>query len=729
MEQPEHIPSREKILAAIRNAATPLTQIALQQHTGYGDNSIETVQKRLRAMERDGQISINTDLLLAITTTEFIGAVVKCQRDGRMTCINTQTDERIFLGRRQAAKVFDGDEVRVITHTSYQKLMGKIVEVTQRNTTSVVGTLSRVNTQWLLHPQNPRNTHTIYIDGKHHGKVNDLVTCTITAQPTSHLPPRGTVTQVLGKTVDEHTIIAMMIHEFHLETTFSQGSLRQCKKLPANVGNDDLHCRFDLRDTPFVTIDGEDAKDFDDAVYCQTVADGWKLSVAIADVAEYVPLDSPLDADAKIRGTSVYFPNTVMPMLPEQLANNLCSLLPQQDRLVITCAMKISATGELTEFELFEGVIHSQARLTYTEVAAFIATQSSTVSPAVQHSLLALHGLFKHLHAMRQERGAIEFTSIQSTPRFSKDGNIESFQATPRNCAHLMIEEAMLLTNVCVAKFMLTHKSPGLYRVHSNPTVTDVAALRDTLLALGIKPTWQGTTVTPKQMQQLLELVKQRQPNYFSLVEYALLRSLPQANYQQSNAGHFGLGYQQYCHFTSPIRRYPDLVTHRAVKAAIHSKLRTYIRKHQAATARPRPVNQHLPSIAAACSRTERVAEKASRMANRYFQCLLAQQHLNNVMTGVIRNVTAFGLFVNLPIEIEGLLHIRNLDNEYYVYASEQQALIGQRSQRRFAMGDSIKVKIAAVDIQQQEVDLRLVDDTAAAKKLRKSSKHKRNKK
>jgi ribonuclease R len=478
--------------------------------------------------------------------------------------------------------------------------------------------------------------------------------------------------------------------------------------------------RFDLRDLPFVTIDGEDAKDFDDAVFCERRArGGWRLLVAIADVSHYVRPGTALDLEARNRSTSVYFPGRVVPMLPEELSNGLCSLKPEVDRLALVCEMELSPAGELGRFWFFEGVIRSAARLTYTRVAATLAGEDAGIRESLVPQLRELHALYSVLRAAREARGAIDFESNETRIVFGLDRKIEEVVPVERNDAHKLIEECMLAANVAAARFLARHKLPALYRVHEGPSGEKLKTLRRFLGELGLSLRG-GDKPQPGDYQLLMGTIGERPDHH--VIQTVMLRSLSQARYQPDNLGHFGLNYEAYAHFTSPIRRYPDLLVHRALRAVIRSEERsTQVRRDE--RVKPVPRAEHYPydlramtELGEHCSMTERRADDAVRDVMAWLKCEYLQEHAGEEFAGVISGVTGFGLFVELDgIQADGLVHVSSLQNDYYHFDASGQRLIGERTRRVYRLGDRVRVQIARVDLDERKIDLLVVDSGGGA--------------
>jgi len=514
-------------------------------------------------------------------------------------------------------------------------------------------------------------------------KPGEVVTIELIEPPAPHAQPIGRVAEVLGHYADPGMEIEIALRKFDLPHEFSKGALALTRSIPDEVREEDTRGRRDLRELEFVTIDGETAKDFDDAVFCRREGKGFRLWVAIADVSHYVRHGDALDMDARDRGTSVYFPRRVIPMLPEKLSNGICSLNPSVDRLAVVCEMAISAQGELGDYQFYSAVFRSHARLTYTKVWADIE------SGRPPEHLARLYELFKALFASRSKRGAIDFDTLETRMVFDPKGKIEKIVAETRNDAHRVIEECMLAANVCAGDFIAKRGQPVLYRVHDVPSEEKVAALRAFLGELGLKLPG-GDIPKPRDYAALLEKIKGR-PD-FRLLQTVLLRSLKQAVYTPENVGHFGLAFDAYVHFTSPIRRYPDLLVHRAIKALLSNKKYDGLDWEE--------LGRH-------CSETERRADDASRDVESWLKCYYMKGHVNETFSGTITGVVPFGLFVTLDeYFVDGLVHISELGRDYFEYDGARHMLFGSRTKKRFRLTDRMKVKLVRVDVDQRKMDL-----------------------
>lgn len=723
------IPSREYILDLLDSASEPITHPQMCEILNLTDeDQIEALRRRLIAMARDGQlISNRKDAYLRLDKIDVIRGRVQGHKDGYGFVIPANGGEDIYLHNRQMRRVFDGDEVLVrLSGEQYRgKEEGAIVEVLARNTTQLAGRFFNEDGVQFVRPENARITQDIMIPfGAYGGATNgQIVVAEITQQPDKNRLPMGRVIQVLGDHMAPGMEIELAIQAHGIPHVWPQDVVAEASVLPAEVDEGDKLHRIDVRHLPFVTIDGEDARDFDDAVLCERRRGGWRLYVAIADVSHYVKVNSALDMEARSRGNSVYFPDYVVPMLPEALSNGLCSLNPQVDRLCMVCEMTITDAGKITGYEFYEGVMYSHARLTYTKVGK-ILTETDDESKALRDEykhvvpqLELLHKLYQCLRIARDERGAIDFDTVETRIQFNEDRKIERIVPVKRNDAHKLIEECMLCANVCAARFLEKHNLVGLYRVHEGPTEQKLTNLREFLAELGLG-LGGGADPTSGDYQQLMQYIEGRSDS--NMIQTVMLRSLRQAMYQVENCGHFGLGYDAYTHFTSPIRRYPDLLVHRAIRSVIRSETpTTHVRR--AAGAMPIPTRQIYPYNAndmvvfgEQCSMTERRADEATRDVVSWLKCEYLRDQVGAVFEGHVSAVTGFGLFVELKdLYVDGLVHITALPHDYYRFEAAQHRLVGDRTRRVFGLGDELVVRVVRVDLENRKIDFELESDNA----------------
>jgi ribonuclease R len=638
------------------------------------------VSKKRRSETRSGR-----GRSAPIALGKFAGRI-EGHPDGHGFLVPDGGEPRIFLPAAEMRQVLHGDRarVRVTGVDPRERPAGEIVEVLERGSRRIVGRLHSEHGVLFLVPEDRRIAQDILVPPADAGraKAGQVVTVELVTQPSKNAQPIGRVAEVLGNYADPGMEIEIALRKFDLPRDFSRRAEAQSRALPDAVREEDARGRRDLSSLHFVTIDGETARDFDDAVVAQKEGKGYRLWVAIADVSHYVRDGEPLDQDARERGTSVYFPRRVLPMLPEKLSNGLCSLNPGVDRLAMVCEMAITGAGAVARYEFYPAVFRSQARLTYTEVWAKL---SAGRAPA---HLAVLYELFKSLHAARVKRGAIDFETLETKMEFDASGKIARIVAEPRNDAHRLIEECMLAANVCAGDFLSARGHPALYRVHDVPAGEKVRALREFLAELGLQLPG-GDKPHPKDYAQLLERIRSR-PD-FALLQTILLRSLKQAVYTPENVGHFGLAFDAYVHFTSPIRRYPDLLTHRAIKAVLAGRRYESVNWAE--------LGQH-------CSDTERRADDASRDVESWLKCHYMQDHVGGVFEGAITGVTPFGLFVTLDeYFVDGLVHISELGRDYFEFDATRHMLLGSRTKKRYRLADRMKVKLVRVDLDSRKID------------------------
>ncbi|PCO05031.1 ribonuclease R [Microbulbifer flavimaris] len=724
------VPSREFLLQLLEQQAGPVPWESVADALGLEDEDRrEGVRRRLIAMSRDGEIASNRagDFGVLDKMSLVRGRVIG-HRDGFGFVSPRNGGDDLFLAHRQMRKVFDGDEVLVReTPGGFRgKREGAVVRVIKHNTQQLAGRLYRENGICFVRPENPRINLDVMVaedktGGAGHGQY---VVVNITQQPGRDVLPQGEVSEVLGDHLAPGMEIDVAIRNYGIPHEWPAAVAAETDAIADEVIEEDKKGRVDLRQLPLVTIDGEDARDFDDAVFCEALGDGgWKLLVAIADVSHYVRPGSALDEEAHSRGNSVYFPDFVVPMLPEKLSNGLCSLNPEVDRLCMVCEMHIDTAGNIGDYRFFEGVMRSHARLTYTKVGQIIAERDDRGSgmrkqyAALVPHLDNLHDLYRALRGARDRRGAIDFETTETRIIFDAQRKIERIVPVQRNDAHKLIEECMLAANVCAAKLMELSEVPALYRVHDVPKEEKLSNLREYLGELGLRLPG-GAEPQPMDFQLLLDQVEGRVDAH--IIQMMLLRSMNQAVYQPENRGHFGLDYEAYAHFTSPIRRYPDLLLHRALRWLIRNGSandRPVAKKiHVVPGAEAIPRERILPYDMAAmvqlgehCSMTERRADDATRDVVSWLKCEYLQEHVGETYPGVVSAVTGFGLFVELSdFYVEGLIHVSSLPKDYYRFEQAHQRLIGERSGARYHLGDPVMVQVARVDLDERKVDFLL---------------------
>ncbi|HBO11526.1 MAG TPA: ribonuclease R [Halieaceae bacterium] len=725
------IPSREFILEQLRTADRPLDHGQVAELLGLTDDrDLDALRNRLRAMQRDGQLLVDRRGAYGVVDAmNLLRCRVQGHRDGYGFAMPVSGGDDVYLSARQMRSLFDGDTV-LVTVTGIDRrgrAEGKVVEILERGVDRVVGRYQEESGIGVVIPDNARITQEVLIPPKAKGGAQhgQIVTAEITDYPTGRLGAKGRVVEVLGDHLDPGLEIDIAIRAHGIPFEWPEAVVDEAGHLREEVEEADKRARIDLRDLPFVTIDGEDAKDFDDAVYCRKKRlGGWKLWVAIADVSHYVHPGSALDGEAARRGNSVYFPERVVPMLPEVLSNGLCSLKPEVDRLAMVVEMDLSRDGGLGKFQFYEAVIHSHARLTYTQVGRVLAGEKEPAVPKARvPDLKRLHDLYRVLRQAREERGAIDFETVETRIIFDDQRKISEIVPVVRNDAHKLIEECMLAANVATARFFEKHPLPTLFRVHEGPGEEKLENLRAFLgeLGLGLRG---GADPSPRDYQALMEEIRDRPDAH--VIQTMLLRSLRQAVYQPENKGHFGLNYEGYAHFTSPIRRYPDLIVHRGIRSVIRSKQRSrLVRRADGTKVLPReksyPYDERaMVVLGEQCSMTERRADDATRDVNAWLKCEYLQDRVGEEFAGVVAAVTSFGLFVELSeLYIEGLVHVTALPGDYYRFDPAHQRLVGERSGRSFQLGDKLSVQVARVDLDDKKIDLEPVELPATGKAAR----------
>ena len=674
---------------------------------------------------------------------EFDGRV-EGHRDGHGFVVPDNGDAAIYLAPQEMRSVLHKDRVRVrvLRYDRKGRPEGRVLDILERRKTPIIGRLLHEGGQWLVAPEDSRYGQDILIpkNATANAAVGQVVSVELTEPASLHSQPVGRVAEVLGEIDDSGMEIEIAVRKYEVPHQFSPETLAQAAALPEKLRPADRKHRVDLSDVALVTIDGEDARDFDDAVYAEpykrgrgkTAFEGWRLLVAIADVSHYVKPGEPLDEDAYERATSVYFPRRVIPMLPEKLSNGLCSLNPEVERLCMVCDMLVDTEGEVQAYQFYPAVMRSQARLTYTEVAAVLANTRGPEAKAraelVPH-LLHLHEVYRALLKQRAKRGAVDFETTETQIVCDDNGRIEKIVPRTRNEAHRLIEECMLAANVCAANFIAEAEHASLYRVHEGPTPEKRVALQAMLKSLGVSATLSDEP-TPGEIQAIAQAVHGR-PDALQ-IHTLLLRSMQQAVYTVHNSGHFGLAYPAYTHFTSPIRRYPDLLVHRVIKAILagkryhlvaNAKTRTpELRKGGKVTRAPKPMSQEMALWEAAgghCSANERRADEASKDVEAWLKCRYMREHLGEEFSGTVSTVAGFGLFVTLDgLYVEGLVHITELGGEYYRYDEARGELRGERTGIRYSVGARVRVQVSRVDLDGRKIDFRIVREGEAERLL-----------
>ncbi|KGQ69632.1 exoribonuclease R [Chelonobacter oris] len=707
------IPSREFILQTIREHKTPMSRQDILTALQISDEEQqEGMRRRLRAMENDGQLVFTKRQCYALPEKlSLLKGTVLGHRDGYGFLQVDGAKDDWFIPNGQMKRVMHGDYVLAqpngFDRRGRQEV--RIVRILESRKKQIVGRFFMESGIAFVVPDDSRISHDILIPNEHRmgARMGQVVVVELQPRTRNHNPV-GIITEILGDNMAPGMEVEIALRNHDIPHVFPENVLKQVDGLKEEVTEDAKQGRVNLRDLPLVTIDGEDARDFDDAVYCRKNGDsGWKLWVAIADVSYYVRLKTALDSEARNRGNSVYFPNRVVPMLPEVLSNGLCSLNPQVDRLCMVCEMDISKKGKMTGYKFYEAVMNSHARLTYTKVWRILEGDEELrqrYALLVPH-LEELNNLFKVLHDARKKRGAIDFETIETQFIFNPQGRIERIEPVVRNDAHKIIEECMIQANIAAATFVEKAQEPALFRIHAGPSEEKMLAFRSFLNECGLT-LGGGLKPTPADYAALMVQVKER-PDH-ELIQTMLLRSLSQAVYSADNIGHFGLALDNYAHFTSPIRRYPDLSLHRAIKYLIEKEKGGNKRSTHGGGFHY--LLDDIDLLGEHCSTTERRADDATRDVADWLKCEYMQDHVGEEFDGIISTVTGFGLFVRLnDFFIDGLVHISTLDNDYYQFDSAGQRLIGENSGMYYRIGDKVRIKVTAVSLEQKQIDFAMV--------------------
>ncbi|MCL2161880.1 MAG: ribonuclease R [Betaproteobacteria bacterium] len=697
------LPSREYIMQILEREGAPMGLDALVRTLDIRDDEREFFERRLHAMLREGQVILNRrDAWLLPDKADLIRGRVQGHPDGFGFLIRDDKGEDIFLGPKAMREVFHGDRViaRLAGQDRRGRAEGKIVKVLERANVRIVGRVLDEHGIRVVTPEDKRLTQDILVaPGGRRATPGQVVTVELIGQPTRTAQPVGRIVEVLGHYADPGMEIEIALRKHEMPFEFSPEARAQARKVPDTVRRKDRAGREDITGLPLVTIDSETARDFDDAVFCERNGKGWRLVVAIADVSHYVESGDALDADARARGNSVYFPRRVIPMLPEKLSNGLCSLNPQVKRLCMVADMNVNAHGEIKAYRFYPAVIFSHARLTYNQVAAALYEKDveaiASLGRLFPH-LQELDRLFRALLKARARRGAIDFETTETRMEFDEAGKIAQIVPEVRNDAHRLIEECMLAANVCASDFLRGNDHPALYRIHEGPSPEKLEKLRGFLAEFGVT-LGGGDAPVARDYAALLEKTRAR-PDA-QLLQTVMLRSLRQAVYSPDNVGHFGLAYDSYTHFTSPIRRYPDLLVHRAIKAALAGK-------------RYCPGNWE--EIGMACSLTERRADEATRDVVDWLKCYYMRDRIGETFSGSVSAVVPFGMFVTLDdVFVEGLVHVSDLGSDYFHYDEARHELMGERTRVRYRLSDRVQVLLIRADLETSKIDFRLLASEA----------------
>ena len=704
------VASREFLLDLISQQSVPISHEHVVELLKYtNDEQIEAVRRRLNAMARDGQVFRNRrGGYMSFDHMDLEKGRVQAHPDGFGFLTPETGGKDIFLPAREMRKLMNGDRAAVKI-TSYdqrrERNEGHVITILERAHQSVVGRYYREKGIHFVIPDDKRINEDILLsqDYEHNAHQGDIVLVRILEYPDKHNQAIGMIETVLGAENAPGMEVTIALNTHKIPHAWSEEVLQQVQQIPAEVAEEDKEGRLDLRDKAFVTIDGADARDFDDAVYCEPVNAGFKLYVAIADVSHYVAKDSAIDEEAVLRGTSVYFPGEVIPMLPELLSNGLCSLNPKVDRLVMVCEMEVTTTGAIQSYQFHEAVIHSHARLIYDQVSAFLfqGAKDEACEP-LRHHLHNLDLVHQSLAKARKKRHAIEFDTKEVIFEYNDLRKIENIHPYERNEAHLVIEECMIAANICAARFLKKNNIPSLYRIHEGPNPNKVQDMIEFLSAYGVRMT--GTEPTPEQYSIALQQIKELPE--FDMIQTVMLRSLLQAVYgPDTKAGHFGLALDDYAHFTSPIRRYPDLLVHRGIR-------------HQLRFGSTRPFDYDLNAMTAlgeSCSEYERRADMATRDAGDWLKCEFLQKHVGKQYEGIVTTVTSFGMFVQLnDLLIDGLVHVTSLKRDYYQFDAAHHRLVGEKTGRVYRLGDQVTVQVIRVDMEDRKIDFDIISSQNA---------------
>jgi len=700
------------VLNVLRKAARPLRldEITVE----FGPAGAVQAEQELAQLLKRGEVMLNRrgQYCLREQLAGLVVGTVQGARNGDGQLLPDDGSAAVYLPSQQMREIMHGDRIAArIEATRFKgRAQGTIVEVLERRTREVVGRLHLESGIAYVTPDNPRIPHRVLVPSQQLGTAvhGQIVMVELTHQPSRTSGPVGRVSRILGDHGAPGMETEIAIHSHSLPYQFPAAVEGEAEAFGARIPQDAIAGREDLREIELVTIDGEDARDFDDAVWCERKSGGWRVIVAIADVAHYVRPGSPLDVEARERGTSVYFPNRVLPMLPEALSNGLCSLKPEEDRLCLCCELRVADDGRITRSRFFEGVMRSAARLTYRDVGEFLDKPAAKHVPKLERlreRLLALHGVYKSFIRARSGRGALELDTPELKLKFDEQGRVAALVEYPRNDAHRLIEECMVAANVAAARFLDRYKVPTLYRVHGLPEIDRLETLRTFMREFGL---WlpPAPEITPEHLRDLLQKIGDR-PDA-GLISTAVIRSMPQAVYQPGNIGHFGLALEHYAHFTSPIRRYPDLVVHRGIRQVLRAgDPQDLIEWHG-----PFPV------LGQDCSFRERRADEATRSAVAWLKCYYMQDRIGEEFDGIVSGVVDFGLFVQLEgLQVDGLLHVSSLGADYFGRDSSGFRMIGRSSGKVFKLGDRLRVRVSNVSLDDRRVDFELAGETEATRR------------
>ncbi len=713
------IASRKQIIDLLIKVNKPLSFDEILKRFEYTGNKDKAkgMSRRLIAMERDGQVLKNRRNNYGIPAKmDLIIGTVEGHAEGFGFLIPDDGSKDLYLHFNQMRRLLHGDRIlaQAVGVNQRGKPEAKLVEVLERANKQLVVRFLSGKGVGIGIPVNSRIKHEILIppDAQKGAKNNQMVLVEIIQQPDKRFGPIAKVKEILGDHMAPGMEIEVAIHAWNIPNKWPDKVQDATGSIPSEVTTADEVGRVDITDIPLVTIDGADARDFDDAIWCETTSDGWRAIVAIADVSHYVKIDSSFDEEAKLRGTSVYFPEYVVPMLPEVLSNGICSLNPDVKRCAMVCEMQISKQGKVTNSKFYPAIMRSHARLTYNEVGDFFAGKQNSSTPDFKKlpAMTDLYNLYQALRQQRNQRGAIAFSREESKIEFGEDKKIARIVPVIRNDAHKLVEELMVAANVCAGGFIQKHKIPGLYRVHETPSIEKAEGVRDFLKEFGLK---LGGGLQPKPADYLKVLQQVKGRPELDLIQTVLLKSMRRAHYTPINEGHFALAHEVYAHFTSPIRRYPDLLVHRAIRHILNKdKVKDY---HYSET--------DMQKLGDNCSTTERRADDATRDVDDWLKCEYMQDKVGEIFDGIIASVTNFGLFVRLnDTHIDGLLHISMLAGDYYHFDAMRHCLQGESTGNTYKLGDSLKIKVIRVDLDERKIDFSLADTPAGASRPKRKS-------
>ncbi|WP_440903335.1 ribonuclease R [Catenovulum sp. SX2] len=716
----------EKVCQFVSEQSQPISYVELCNQFNINDKDAQhELTACLKALEAEGRVIIDKQQNYA--TAEVLGLVVGRvvgHKDGFGFVSLPKGQKDLYLAQGQMATVLHGDLVlaKALGSDNRGRKEGRVVRVLQPRNESIVGRIFIEHGIAYVMPDDSRISQEIIVANEHKNgaRSGQMVVVTLLTRPNKKMNATGKITEVLGEHMAPGMEIEIALRKYEIPHEWPNAVLKAAERVPEFVGEKDKLDRVDLRELPLLTIDGEDARDFDDAVFCQRKkSGGWRLWVAIADVSYYVRPKTALDAEAQLRGTSVYFPDQVVPMLPEQLSNGLCSLNPQVDRLCMVCEMTVSEQGRLSGYQFYQAVMNSHARLTYNKVSQILQGDEKLIEryqSLVPH-LQELHAMYNALKDARHQRGAIEFETAEPKFIFNAQRKIDSIELVVRNDAHKLIEECMIQANVAAARFIAKHDGNALYRVHDAPDGEKLTQFVQFLAELGIESNFFAGEIKPIHFKQLVDRIQGRPDQ--ELIQTMLLRSMKQAVYSPDNNGHFGLALPAYAHFTSPIRRYPDLVVHRSIKAILLKQ-----KQMQAGCGEHSYSDAEAEALGINNSMAERRADEATRDVAGWLKCEFMQDHVGDVFNGVISAVTSFGFFVRLDdMHVEGLVHVANLENDFYIYDNAKQRLIGEQKRKVYKLGDEVTIQVLSANLDERKIDFVLYQSDEEKLKRSRSSK------